>query len=79
MPSINSSLADAITLKRCLVQKQAEQADFRNDREEASRLWGQVDALFWVIDLLDIGDNKTQYEFVQMTNNICNLYKKEGE
>lgn len=79
MPNINKAIADAITLKRCLVQKQAEQADFKNNRDEANKLWGQVDALYWVIDLLDINDNKTQYEFIQMTNNICNLYKKEGE
>lgn len=76
---VNKAIADAIWLKKCLIQKQAEQADYKNDIELSKNLWGQNEALNWIIDLLDICNNKIQYDFVKMTNNICDLYENEED
>lgn len=70
MPEVNSAISNAIWLRKCYIQSLAQQADSDDNKDEALKLWGENDAYNWIISLLDINDDKTQYEYIKMTNKI---------
>ena len=83
MNSLNA-FVESIILRKCFIQKLAEQADFREDKENSERLWGQVEAFNWIINLAGINENEseTKREFIKMVNTICEIVednKKEGD
>ena len=76
---VNYALIEAIMLRRCYIQKLAEHKEHLPEIDgNTDTLWGQVYALDWVLHLLDGQDNKLQWDFRDLTNEIYRIGEDSG-